>query len=112
MKAKKQIENKTEGDIQTIKYHVIEIKENLSIEWICDKLGLYDEDGEIAYMQYGICFSPDDIHSVCVTKFIEGVEEWLSDENEDYVNIEKEDVDIIRDELKKLEKYKDYDIWL
>lgn len=112
MKAKKQIENKTEGDIQTIKYHIIEIKENLEIEWICDKLGLYDEDGETAYMEYGICFSPDDIHSVLVNKFIKGVTEHLEQENDDYWNIEKETVDKILEELKKLEPYRDYDIWL
>ena len=70
MLAKKMVDNKTEGEYQTIKYHVIEIEEDISITWIVDLFNLYDEDGDTAYFDYGICFGWDEIHSINVNKFI------------------------------------------
>jgi len=113
MEAKKAVENKREGEYQIIKFHVINIPDDkIPIEWICDKLNLLDFDGEDAYFKFGLCFNPDgEVDSIVVNKFISGIEERL-EENDDYWELDKEDHEKITEELIKLKKYKDYDIWL
>jgi len=114
MKAKKIVETKKEGEYEIKKFHVIEIKENINIEEIADRLGLFDEDGETAYFSYGLCFGMDgEIFCIEPNKFVKGVTEKLNDnENEEYWNIEEEDQKRFEEDLKKLEKYKGYDIYL
>ena len=114
MEARKTIENKREGEYQIIKRHVIDVEDNIDIEGIADRLSLFDEDGETAYFSYGLCFNPDgEIDSIDVNKFISGVGEKLQDnENGDYWLIEKEQHELFEKQLKDLEKYKGYDIYL
>ena len=112
MEARKTIENKREGEYIIIKQHVIDIKDEIPIAWICDKLNLCDEDGETAYFDYGLCFDMDgEIWSIEPTKFIKGVSAKLED-NDDYWNIDKEEHDAIMKHLKSLEQFKGYDIYL
>jgi len=114
MKAKKFIEKTVEGEYEIIKNHVIKVKEDIAIEEIVDRLGLYDEDGETAYFEYGLIFDFDgDLHIIEVNDFISGVIKRLDQQkDEEYWDIEREDIDRFRKELKKLEKYKDYDLYL
>ena len=114
MEARKTIENKREGEYQIIKRHVIDIKENIQIEVIAESFGVFDEDGETAYFDYGVCFNPDgEIFCIDANKFISGISKQLEEnQNEDYWRVEKEEHEEFEKELKKLEKYKGYDIYL
>jgi len=114
MKAKKFVEKKEEGEYEIVKWHVINIKENMDLEGIADRLNLFDEDWETAYFDYGLCFNPDsEIEFINVNKFISGVSEKLQDnENGDYWLIEKEQHELFEKQLKELENYKGYDIHL
>jgi len=114
MEARKVVENKREGEYRIIKHHCINVKEAIEIEGMADRLNLYDEDGETAYFEYGLCFNPDgEILCIDVDKYIKGISEKLEDnQNGDYWLIEKEQHDLFMNQLKQLEKYKGYDIYL
>jgi len=111
MKAKKFIEKKKEGEYELIKNHVIDVPETINIEWICDKLNLYDEDAENAYVEFGICFDEDGgIFFINSSKFITGVSNNIHESDAD--EYEEEDVKKIFANLELIKKYKDYDIYL
>lgn len=114
MEAQKTVESKKEGEYRYIKRHIIDVKDDIAIEAIADRLGLFEEDGEIAYFDYGLCFNPDgEILCIVVNKFIDGVSTRLEEnENEEYWDIEKEEQEEFEKDLKKLEKYRGYDIYL
>jgi len=114
MEARKVIESKREGEYLIVKHHCIDVKETIEIEGMIDRLNLYDEDGETAYFEYGICFNLDgEILFIDVNKFIKGISENLDDNrNEGYWLIEKEQHELFEKQLKELEKYKEYDIYL
>jgi len=114
MKAKKFIEKTIEGEYELIKNHVIEITEEIAIEDIVTSFGIHELDNEDLYDYYGVIYNEDnEIYSVDVNRFIKGIKERIKEiEEDEYVYIEKEDVGRYKEELKKLEKYKDYDIYL
>jgi len=114
MEARKTIENKKDGDYRIIKQHCIDVKESIEIEGMADRFNLFDEDGETAYFEYGLCFNPDgEIYCINVNNYIKGLESKLEDNlNGDYWNIEKEQHELFEKQLKQLEKYKGYDIYL
>ena len=113
MKAKKFIDKKIEGEYEIIKNHVIEVKDIVENEFdfICEKFNLLDEDGDVAYFDYGLCFDMDgELFSIEVNRFIKGIENRLNDsEINDY--LDENEIKGIESLLKKLEKYKDYDIY-
>ena len=114
MKAKKFIEKKIEGEYEFIKNHVIVVKENIEIKGMADRFNLFDEDGETAYFKYGLCFDMNgEIYCINVDKYIYGLSELLNDnQNDEYWNIEEEQHELFKNQLKQLEKYKGYDIFL
>jgi len=114
MIARKFIEKKVDGEYEYIKNHVIDVKENIEIEGMADRFSLFDEDGETAYFNYGLCFNPDgEIFCINATRFINGLSELLQDnKNDEYWRIEKEQHELFEKQLKQLEKYKGYDIYL
>jgi len=114
MFAKKFIEKKIEGEYELIKNHVIEVKENIDPEGMADRFNLFDEDGETAYFSYGLCFDENgEIFCINVNKFISVMNVLLQDnKNGDYWNIEREQHELFEKELKQLENYEGYDIYL
>ena len=113
MKAKKFIDKKIEGEYEIIKNYVIEATDiENEFDRICEKLNLLDEDGDVAYFDYGLCFDMDgELFSIDVSKFIKGIENRLNDgEIEDY--FDREEIEPIEVFLEKLKKYEGYDIYI
>lgn len=114
MEAKKFIDSKKEGEYEIKRFHIKPINENIDLEWICDKLWLYDEDGYDGYFTYGLHFDWEgDIFCVDADKFIDGVKSLIHerlDDDDEY--LEEDDVRKIFKNLEILEKYKGYIIHL
>ena len=112
MVAKKEIERKREGEYEIIKNHVIEIPNENAVDFdkiVIDMLGF--DDSWDAYMRFGVSFGFDDgVFCVEVSKFIDNVISYLHDDESDWWD--EDDKDWIRDELKKLEPYRGYDIYI
>ena len=114
MLARKFIEKKVEGEYEMIRNHVVDVTEQVAINEIVECFDLYDEDGDTAYFDYGLCFDLDgDVHHIDVNKFISGITVLLNVQvDDDYGFLGEEKVDLFRAELKKLEKYRGYDIFV
>jgi len=113
MIARKFVEKKVEGEYELIRNHVIDVIEQIAINEIVERFELYDAD-ETTYLEFGICFDWDgNVSSICVDRFISGVTALLdTQEEEEYWDLEKEKVDEFRAELKKLERYRGYDLYI
>jgi len=108
MKAKKFIEKKMEGDIETIKNHVVNIDVNKSIVKyvVGGYLEASDFDPEEAYREYGVLMNEDgEPEYIKIGKFLEAIEKHAHETGEE---LESDD----NIEIQKLNDFKDYELWL
>jgi hypothetical protein len=111
MQAKKIIKNIKLDYYQFIKYHIRNIKEDFKIDWIIKELKVFDEDLTTIYKDYGIYFNKDgETYHIDVSKFIEGIKKRV-DGFYPILSEEAGNENKILEELKKMEDFKDYEIY-
>lgn len=105
MKAKKFIENVKQGEYEFIKNHLIDVPvEIFDLRNLVDDVGCYD-DPEMAVTTYGVAIDfTDDIYSVDITEFVNGVEGRYEDELDEMPEYAKSLLEVLK-------QYKGYTLY-
>ena len=107
MKIKKFIDKKIEGEFEIIRHHVIDIDvDKRTVEYVCSGYLYADGDIEWDFEHYGVLFNEDGEPAyIKIGKFLDAIDKKAHETGD---SLESDDYD----EMQKLEKYKDYDLWM